>query len=84
MKILFVFPNYDCPLGISIGVAYLSAALKENGHETHVLHISDELGYPFDVNKIVKDILQYSPGLVAISTGENHYADMCVLIERLK
>jgi hypothetical protein len=27
MKIQFIWPNFDCPLGLSIGVAQLSGAL---------------------------------------------------------
>ena len=54
MKILFIWPNYDCPIGMSIGVAYLSSVLQQEGFETKILHINDELGYPYDKDVIVK------------------------------
>lgn len=79
MKVIFIFPNYDCPLGLSIGVSYLSACLKEHGHCTKILHINEDIGYSFDIDNIINDILDYNPGLVAISTGENHFQDMIEL-----
>ena len=84
MKVQFIFPNYDCPIGISIGVAYLSAILKERGYDTNIIHICEALDYPFDVNKIKNDVAKYNPDLIAISTGENHYSDMCELSLALK
>ena len=41
MKVQFIWPNFDCPIGPSIGLAYLSGALKRAGHETNIIHISD-------------------------------------------
>jgi len=84
MKVLFIFPNYDCPLGISIGVSYLSAALKEHGHETRILHICDEIDYGFDISRIKVDVNEYNPEIIAFSVGENHYEDMCNLAKQLK
>lgn len=84
MKILFIFPNYDCPVGISIGVSYLSSILANNGHDTKILHINEEIGYSFDIRKIIEDIKLYSPNLISISTGENHYDDMVKLAYAIK
>lgn len=84
MKVLFIFPNFDCPVGISIGISYLSASLKKAGHETKVLHISEFVDYPFNKEVILKDIVNYNPGLIAISVGENHYDDMVELIKFLR
>lgn len=84
MKVQFIFPNYDCPIGISIGVSYLSAILKERGYETKIIHICDMIGYPYNEQKIIDDIKSYAPDLIAISTGENHYRDMTHLSIELK
>lgn len=84
MKILFIWPNYDCPIGMSIGVAYLSSVLQQEGFETKILHINDELGYPYDKDVIVKDIEEINPDIVCISTGENHYSDMYDLSKNIK
>jgi radical SAM superfamily enzyme YgiQ (UPF0313 family) len=82
-KIQFIFPNFDCPLGHSIGQAYLSGALKAAGHETNIIHISDWLDYPFDIDRVVSDVRNYGPDLIAAGTGANHYPETRLLLEAL-
>ena len=84
MKVLFIFPNYDCPLGLSIGVSYLSSTLQQEGFETSIIHINEEIGYPFDMKRILNDIELINPNYICISTGENHYSDMRELSYRIK
>ena len=84
MKIQFVWPNFDCPLGLSIGVAQLSGALQQAGHETRILHVCEWLDYPYDVDRIESDIRDYDPDLIAISTGFPHYPEMQETGARLK
>ena len=84
MKILFIWPNYDCPIGLSIGVSYLSAILKEHGYQTNILHISEILGRPFLIDELLVDIEKCNPDIIAISTGENHYNDMEELCKEIK
>src|SRR5262249_59966000 len=52
MKVQFIWPNFDCPIGLNIGIAYLSGALKAAGHDTRILHICEWLDYPFDLDRI--------------------------------
>ncbi len=59
-KVQFIWPNFDCPLGMSMGQGYLSGALKSVGHDTNIIHISEWLDYPFDVDRIVSDVRDYS------------------------
>ncbi|MCB1881461.1 MAG: B12-binding domain-containing radical SAM protein [Gammaproteobacteria bacterium] len=47
--------------------------MKENGHETKLIHVSDELDYSLDIEKIVKDIKEYDPGLIAFSSVTNQW-----------
>ena len=56
MKVQFLWPNFDCPIGMSMGQAYLSGALKAAGHDTNIIHISEWLDYPFDIERIVSDV----------------------------
>lgn len=84
MKVQFVWPNFDCPIGVSIGVSYLSGALKALGHDTRIEHICEWLGRPFDVDRIVSEIRSYDPDLIAFSTGANHYPEMRLLSSALK
>lgn len=76
MKVLFLFPNFGCPVGMSVGVAVLAGALARDGHDTRVLHISEHVGYPYDVDRIVADARAYAPDLVAISLTTNHWPEM--------
>lgn len=84
MRVQFIFPNFDCPLGISIGISYLSAGLKRERHETSVIHINEELGNPFDADQIVSKVACFDPHLIAIGTGDNHYPEMAILSRMLK
>jgi radical SAM superfamily enzyme YgiQ (UPF0313 family) len=84
MKVQFIWPNFDCPIGKSIGVAYLSGALRAAGHDTNIIHITEWLDYPFDLDRIESDVCAYGPDLIAISTGFPHYPEMSKTAKRLK
>jgi radical SAM superfamily enzyme YgiQ (UPF0313 family) len=84
MKVQFIWPNFDCPIGKNIGVAYLSGALRAAGHDTNIIHISEWLDYPFDLDRVESDVRSYDPDLVAIGTGFPHYPEMCQTAKRLK
>lgn len=79
MKILFIWPNYDCPVGLSIGVSYLSSILKQQGFKTKVIHICEALGVSFDIPSLLGKIEVQNPDVICVSTGENHYKDMELL-----
>lgn len=72
MKTQFIFTNFDCPVGPSIGVSYLSSALKAAGHETSCLHVSEWVNYPYNPDRILNDVKEYNPDLVAFSFATNH------------
>jgi radical SAM superfamily enzyme YgiQ (UPF0313 family) len=84
MKIQFIWPNFDCPIGLSIGIAYLSGALKAAGHDTRILHVCEWLDYPFDLDRIESDVANYDPDLIAFGTGFAHYPEMSQTAARLK
>jgi radical SAM superfamily enzyme YgiQ (UPF0313 family) len=84
VKVQFIWPNFDCPIGPSIGVSYLSGALKAAGHDTRILHICEWLDYPFDLDRIESDVRAYGPDLIAFSTGYAHYPEMAQTAKRLK
>lgn len=84
MKVLFIWPNFDCPIGVSIGVSYLSGALKHAGHDTHCLHICEWLDYPFDLDRISSDVRNYNPDLIAFSSGTNHFPECKQMAETFK
>ncbi|MEO5739421.1 MAG: cobalamin B12-binding domain-containing protein, partial [Vicinamibacterales bacterium] len=84
MRVQFVWPNFDCPIGKSIGISYLSSALKQAGHDTRVEHICEWLDNPFVLDSVVGHIKDYNPDLIAFSTGANHYPEMRQLSQTLK
>ena len=74
MKILFVWLNNDTPVGFSHGLAVLSAELKAAGHQVELLHVNEQLGMPFDLERIGRRLAQRQPHLVGLSFGSNHAA----------
>lgn len=72
MKVTFVYPDFFqyadgtfMPEGrIYLGVAYLSAVLKREGHETSLVHIVE----PPDREWLVERIMDESPDLVGFSS----------------
>ena len=84
MKVQFVWPNFDCPLGPSMGQAYLSGAPKAAGHDTNILHVSERFDYAFDVDCIISDVRDYGPDLIAMSTGANHYPETRALLKAMR
>lgn len=73
MKVLFIYTDIGISVGYSCGIGVLSAYLKRHGHQTKLLHVSDELGYPLDVERIVRDVVDYDPGLVCFSAVTNQW-----------
>lgn len=73
MKVLFIYTDIGISVGYSCGIGVLSAYLKKHGHETRLLHVSDELSYSLDVDSIVKDVLAYNPGLICFSSVTNQW-----------
>lgn len=74
LRVLFVWLNHDTPVGFSHGLAVLSAELKASGHHVEVLHINEQLGFPFDLTAIGREISLRNPAVVGLSFGSNHAA----------
>ena len=79
MKIIFVYKGFE-----NIGIEYLSSVLKEGGHKTLLAFdpglFYDQfikikpLGRFFDYSsQLMKQVLDYSPGLVAFSVVSSDY-----------
>lgn len=73
VRVLFIYTDIGISVGYSCGVGVLSAYLKRHGHDTRLIHVSDELGYPLDVERIVRDVQAYKPGLICFSTVTNQW-----------
>ncbi len=73
MKVLFIYTDIGISVGYSCGIGALSAYLKKNGHQSRLIHVSKELDYPLDLERIVRDCRAYNPGLIAFSVATNQW-----------
>lgn len=73
MRVMFIYTDIGISVGYSCGIGVLSAYLKRHGHETRLLHVSDELGYPLDLERIARDVADYNPGLICFSAVTNQW-----------
>jgi len=73
MRILFIYPNLYAQIGFNYGVAFLSAVLKQRGHETALINVNDKLEYPLDLERIWTDVRSFGPDLIAFSIVTNQY-----------
>ncbi len=73
MRVLFIYTDLSSEVGYSSGIGILSAILKKNGHQTKLIHVSDEIGYPLDNLRINRDIHNFQPGLICFSITTNHW-----------
>ena len=73
MKILFIYPNLYAQIGFNYGVAYLSAVLKQHGHETGLLNINEKLGYSLDFERVGREVRAFEPDLIGFSAVTNQY-----------
>ncbi len=90
MKIAFVYKGFE-----NIGIEYLSAVLKSNGHETKLAFdpalFNDQfinikpLGRLFSYRKqLIKQIVEYSPKLVAFSVVSSDYQWALQIAQEIK
>jgi radical SAM superfamily enzyme YgiQ (UPF0313 family) len=73
VRVLFIYTDIGISVGYSCGIGVLSAYLRQHGHQTKLLHVSDELNYPLDPERILRDIQAYNPGLIAFSAVTNQW-----------
>lgn len=73
MKVLFIYTDVGIAVGFSAGIGVLSAILKQKGHQTKLIHVSQELGYPLDLKRIKEDIAKLRPGLICFSATTNQW-----------
>jgi radical SAM superfamily enzyme YgiQ (UPF0313 family) len=73
MRVMFIYTDIGISVGYSCGIGVLSAYLREHGHDTKLIHVSDELDYALDPERIVRDIKEYDPGLIAFSAVTNQW-----------
>ncbi len=84
MKVLLIYPSIDCPPGVSHGLASISAVLKNNGHQTRLVHINENL-WPIPANEEILDIVRdYQPGIIGLSVMSQQYEWTCSVAKDLR
>jgi radical SAM superfamily enzyme YgiQ (UPF0313 family) len=84
MKIEIIYPNLNAEEGFNHGVACLSGALKQAGHEVRLLNLNECLYQVPTIEEIVKQVAEYGPGLVAFSVQTMQYAYARQISEALR
>jgi len=84
MNVLFIYPNIDAQIGFNYGISFLSAVLKERGHQTALINVNDKLGYPLNVERIARDAAEFEPDLIGLSLVTNQYQYGREIAEALK
>jgi radical SAM superfamily enzyme YgiQ (UPF0313 family) len=73
MKVLFIYTDVGSATGYSAGIGILSSVLKQHGHSTSLLHVSADLGYPLDLERIVADVRRSAPDAICFSATTNQW-----------
>ena len=85
MKIQFIYPNFESENGdFQLGIASLSAVLKENGHKVNLIHLKkrDKINYSETVSRELK---KFNPDLVGFSItefGANYVDELSEIIKQ--
>ena len=81
MKVLFIYPNIDCPPGINHGLAAMSGVLKQRGHDVGLIHVCDNLWELPTTEEVLDRIEAFQPGIVGFSVMSQQY-DWCRAVSR--
>lgn len=81
MKVLFVYPNIiESPKDISLGIAYLSAILKQAGHKTDLIDST----FGMTDEEIIEKANSFKPDLIAVTAASNDFHHAIHIAEILK
>ena len=84
MRILFVYPNLYTQMGLSHGLASISAVLKEAGHETRLVNLNENLPPVPSSDEVVEQVRAWQPGVIAFSCLTQQYVAGRELAQHLR
>lgn len=70
MKVLLILPKVNSDCQWNVGLSYISAVLKKNGHSVELREVRN---YPKDVAGILEKIAHYDPGVIGISANSHQF-----------
>jgi len=73
MRVLFIYPNRGCPIGVNHGLAMLSGVLRAAGHETKLLVVNEQLAPIPEPEALVQSVRDWAPELVGWSCMSQQY-----------
>jgi len=73
MRVLFVYPSIDSPLGFNHGLAAMSGILKAQGHDTRLIHVCEELEPIPTPDEMVARVREIDPGVIGFSCMSQQY-----------
>ena len=84
MRVLLVYPNIDCPIGVNHGLSMISGVLKEAGHETRLVHVNEKLFEVPSPERLIEIARDYDPGVIGFSVMSQQYAWACDAADALR
>ncbi|MGQ0613227.1 MAG: B12-binding domain-containing radical SAM protein [Planctomycetaceae bacterium] len=84
MRVLFVYPNIDCPPGINHGLAAMSGVLKSRGHAVDLVHVCDNLWELPTTGQVLDRIDAFRPDIVGFSVMSQQFPWSCGISRALR
>lgn len=84
MRILLIYPDIKVHVNYPLGLGIISSVLKQQGHETKILHFNEEIESPFDLNRLDESIAEFTPELIAFSSTSNQFQYVKMMAEHIK
>ena len=80
MKILFIIPKIGSAAKAVVGIAFLSALLKKEGHKVELLEIENKK----DINNVVPFIKSCQPQVIGLSVNSHQYIHAVQIARKIK
>lgn len=74
VRVLLIYPNIDCPVGVNHGLAAISGVLRQAGHETALIHVNEKLFALPDEAQLTEQVRAWAPDVVGFSVMSQQYA----------
>ncbi|MBI4567040.1 MAG: radical SAM protein [Planctomycetes bacterium] len=83
MRVLFIYPNQDAPIGFNHGIADMAGVLRARGHVCRVIHMHEDLGPIPTPEQVAGEVGAWNPDVVAISTMTQQFDLACDYSRRI-
>jgi anaerobic magnesium-protoporphyrin IX monomethyl ester cyclase len=84
VRVLFIYPNIDCPPGANHGLVAISGVLKAGGHETRMIYACDAIE-PVPTHEQIADVVrEWKPGVLGFSVMTQQYPWACEVARYLR